>query len=251
MKKTVKAVFLVEATGKREKSVDNCFHDAPEDFKELKDWGSLERRIMTIKSSRRRASCGESIGRIRKRNHQTFYCSNDSLVVEATGLEPTISSTRRVAHLIFKWFLRLFGAFVSEIGAFRCSCKHCFHTVQVCRWSKVWSTHFLNRQSKPKIFEPHTIKRLIVHPVSSYPSAVSIPYFERLVKRLLSTRKNCGAVVKEKPLRKSWIYFRKSAGLPLSSVVCCCADRKGGTTYEKYDKRTVARKHNTARGQPN
>ena len=39
------------------------------------------------------------------------------------------------------------------------------------------------------------------------------------------------------------------AGLSLSSVVCCFADRKGGTTYEKYNKRTVARKHHSARGQ--
>ena len=38
------------------------------------------------------------------------------------------------------------------------------------------------------------------------------------------------------PAKKSWVYFRKSAGLPQPSVVCCCADRKGGTTYEKYDK---------------
>ena len=53
------------------------------------------------------------------------------------------------------------------------------------------------------------------------------------------------------PGEKSWIYFRKSAGLSLSSVVCCCADRKGGTTYEKYDKRTMARKYHSTRGQPN
>ena len=56
---------------------------------------------------------------------------------------------------------------------------------------------------------------------------------------------------KKTPDEKSWINFRKSAGLPLSSVVCCCADRKGGTTYEKYDKRAMARKHHTARGQQN
>ena len=30
----------------------------------------------------------------KKRNHSNFYCSNDSLVVEAAGLEPTVSSTR-------------------------------------------------------------------------------------------------------------------------------------------------------------
>ena len=82
-------------------------------------------------------------------------------------------------------------------------------------------------------------------------SAVIIPYLEEIVKCLRSTRKICGAVVKENARRKSWIYFRKSAGLPQPSVVCCCADRKGGTTYEKYDKRAMARKHRTARGQPN
>ena len=67
--------------------------------------------------------------------------------------------------------------------------------------------------------------------------------------KLISPRKNCIAVVKENARQKSWIYFLKSAGLPRSSVVCCCADRKGGTTYEKYDKRAMARKHRTARGQ--
>ena len=61
----------------------------------------------------------------------------------------------------------------------------------------------------------------------------------------------CVAVIKEYSREKCWIYFRKSAGLSLSSVVCCCADRKGGTTYEKHDKRTMARKHYSARGQPN
>ena len=63
------------------------FHDVPEDFKELEERRLAERRIMTIKSSRRRTPWGESPERIRKRNHQTFYCSNDSLVVEATGLD--------------------------------------------------------------------------------------------------------------------------------------------------------------------
>ena len=82
-------------------------------------------------------------------------------------------------------------------------------------------------------------------------SAVIIPYFEEIVKCLRSTRKICGAVVKENARRKSWICFRKSTGLPLSSVVCCYADRKGGTTYEKYDKRTLTRKHHTSRGQSN
>ena len=31
---------------------------------------------------------------------------------------------------------------------------------------------------------------------------------------------------RKRPREKSWIYFQKSAGLPLSSVVCCCANRR-------------------------
>ena len=63
-------------------------------------------------------------------------------------------------------------------------------------------------------------------------SAVIIPYIIEIVKNLLSIRKFCGAVVKEKNLRKVGFIFKKSAGLSLSSVVCCCADRKGGKAYE-------------------
>ena len=43
--------------------------------------------------------------------------------------------------------------------------------------------------------------------------------------RAFSDLNICIAVVKEKPREKSWIYFRKSAGLSLSSVVCCPANR--------------------------
>ena len=119
----------------------------------------------------------------------------------------------------------IFDAFVSEITAFVCSYKHCFHIVQSCRWSKVWSSPFrwdmdAIRKSKIRIR------------INSF-SAVIIPYIEEIVKRFSSTRKICGAVVKEKLREKSWICFRKSAGLPLSSVVCCCANRKGGTTHEE------------------
>ncbi len=31
---------------------------------------------------------------------------------------------------------------------------------------------------------------------------------------------------RKRPTKKARIYFRKSAGLPLSSVVCCCANRR-------------------------
>ena len=60
-------------------------------------------------------------------------------------------------------------------------------------------------------------------------SAVIIPYISTIVKRLLSTLKICIAEVKENAREKSEIYFRKSAGLPLSSVVCCCANRRYNT----------------------
>ena len=53
--------FLVEAAGKQViKQLITVFHDAPEDFKELKERRLAERRIMTIKSSRRRTFRFES-----------------------------------------------------------------------------------------------------------------------------------------------------------------------------------------------
>ena len=122
----------------------------------------------------------------------------------------------------FPYFIRLFGAFVSENDAFGCSYEHCFHVVQSRRGSKLWSIPFrwnMDAIGKSKI-------RLRINSFS----VVIIPYLERIVKSLLSILKICIAVVKEKLREKSWFYFRKSAGLPLSSVVCCCADRKGGTT---------------------
>ena len=42
-----------------------------------------------------------------------------------------------------------------------------------------------------------------------FPSAVSVPYLKRLVNHLCSKRKNCGAVVKEKNLRKIEFIFEK------------------------------------------
>ena len=155
-----------------------------------------------------------------------------------TGFEPAASTSQTQKCRFFPYFTRLFGAFVSENDAFGCSYKHCFHVVGLCRWSKLWSSPFrwdMDAIRKSKI-------RLLINSFS----VVIIPYISAIVKRLFSTRKICIAGVKEKLREKSWIYFRKSAGLPLSSVVCCCADRKGGTTYEKYDKRTMARKHNSS-----
>ena len=139
-------------------------------------------------------------------------------MVGMTGFEPATSCSQRNLSRFFPWFTRLFGAFVSEIDAFGCSPSHCFHVVRIRRWSKVWSSPFLwdmdaIRKSKIRLH------------INSF-SAVIIAYFKVIVKRLLSTLKICIAVVKENARQKRWIYFRKSAGLPISSVVCCCANRR-------------------------
>ena len=139
-------------------------------------------------------------------------------MVGVTGFEPAASTSQTLKCRFFPYSTRIFGAFVSENDAFGCSPSHCFHVVQSRRWSKVWSSPFLwdmdaIRKSKIRLH------------INSF-SAVIIAYFKVIVKSLLSTLKICIAVVKEKPCEKSWIYFRKSAGLSLSSVVCCCANRR-------------------------
>ena len=139
-------------------------------------------------------------------------------LVEVTGLEPAASCSQTQKCRFFPYFTRLFGAFVSEINAFGCSCQHCFHVVRSCRWSNLWSSSLgaeMNASRKSKIQ-----LRMI-----SY-TAVIIPYFRKIVNHLLSKRKNCGAVVKENARRKSWIYFRKRSGLPSPSVVLLCANRR-------------------------
>ena len=47
--------------------------------------------------------------------------------------------------------------------------------------------------------------------------------------------------------KKSWIFFEKV--LDFLSFLWYVARLTGGTTYEKYDKRVMAWKHHTARGQ--
>ena len=146
-------------------------------------------------------------------------------LVEVTRFELATSTSRTNLHRFFPWFTRLFGAFESKNDAFGCSYKHCFHVVRSCRWSKLWSS--------PSLWDMDAIRKSKIRLRKNSFSAVIIPYISAIVKRLFSTRKICIAEVKEKLREKSWIYFRKSAGLLLSSVVLCCADRKGGATYEK------------------
>ena len=139
-------------------------------------------------------------------------------MVGVTGFEPAASTSQTLKCRFFLYFTRLYVAFVSENDAFGCSYKHCFHVVQSRRWSKMWSSPFR--------WDMDAIRKSKIRLRKNSFSAVIIPYISTIVKRLLSTCKNCIAVVKEKPCEKSWIYFRKSAGLSLSSVVCCCANRR-------------------------
>ena len=128
---------------------------------------------------------------------------------------------------------------MSENGAFGCSYGHCFHVVQSCSWSKLWSSPF--RWDMDAIRKSKIRFRL-----NSF-SVVIIPYLERIVKSLLLTRKFCGAVVKENARRKKLALFsRKCWTLSLLWYVVVLT---GGTIYEKYDKRAMARKHHSARGQ--
>ena len=81
-------------------------------------------------------------------------------LVEVTGFEPAASWSRTVKALYNKGFRVIFSAFVSEIGAFQGYPTHCVHTVQVRRWSKVWSeqiftrTRAPNRESSSSFFLP-------------------------------------------------------------------------------------------------
>jgi len=77
-------------------------------------------------------------------------------------------------------------------------------------------------------------------------SAVIIPYISTIVKRLLSTRKICIAEVKEKLREKVGFIFEKV--LDFLSLLWYVVVLTGGATYEKYDKRAMARKHHSTRG---
>ena len=57
-----------------------------------------------------------------------------------TGFEPAASCSKTNTALNFMSFLSILRAFESENGAFVSSCQHCFHIVQICRWSKLRST---------------------------------------------------------------------------------------------------------------
>ena len=124
-----------------------------------------------------------------------------TFLVGMTGFEPATSCSQTLKSRFFAWFTRLFGAFESENGAFGCSCKHCFHVVRSRRWSKVWSSSFRR--------EIVAIEKSKIRLRKNSFSAVIIPYIRAIVKNLLSTRKICGAVVKEKTCEKLDLFSKK------------------------------------------
>ena len=83
-----------------------------------------------------------------------------AFMVKVTRFELAASTSRTVKALYNKGFRVIFSAFVSEIGAFQGYPTHCVHTVQVRRWSKVWSeqiftrTRAPNRESSSSFFLP-------------------------------------------------------------------------------------------------
>ena len=117
-------------------------------------------------------------------------------MVGMTGFEPATSWSQTLKCRFFPYFTRLFGAFESKNDAFGCSYKHCFHVVQLCRWSKLWSSPFL--------WDMDAIRKSKIRLRKNSFSAVIIPYISAIVKCLLSTLKNCGAVVKENSLQSSF-----------------------------------------------
>ena len=131
-------------------------------------------------------------------------------MVGVTGFESAASTSQTLTSRFFPYFTRLFGAFESKNDAFGCSCKHCFHVVRSCRWSKLWSSPF--RWDMDAIGKSRIRLR-----INSF-SAVIIPYLERIVKSLLSTLKNCIAVVKENARRKKLDLFSKKCWT--SSLFC-------------------------------
>ena len=71
-------------------------------------------------------------------------------------------------------------------------------------------------------------------PCRVFSSAVSIAYYQELVKRLLSTLKNCIAVVKENARRKKPEFIFEKV-LDFLSLLWYGVVLTGGTTHEKYD----------------
>ena len=109
-------------------------------------------------------------------------------MVGVTGFEPAASTSQTLKCRFFPYSIRLFGAFVSEINAFVCSFKHCFHVVRNRRWSRLWS------ESKLHIFSH------LARAVSSAPRWLFYYRHYTIKERIfqVSSRLNiCTAVIKD------------------------------------------------------
>ena len=75
------------------------------------------------------------------RNNKKIQHISDVLyfLVEATGLEPTTFWSLRHNRKFFIDFPSISKSFVSATDAFLYSCSHCFHVVQIRKWSNMWS----------------------------------------------------------------------------------------------------------------
>ena len=90
-------LFLVEAAGKRgKKQWIIVFHDAPEGNKELKEGLISDAQRLYLRAVGEPS--GSSPAKTRKR---TALEDNPLLLVEAAGLEPTVSSTRSDFYMLF------------------------------------------------------------------------------------------------------------------------------------------------------
>ena len=128
--------FLVEVAGKRgTKQLITVFAGAPK---------------------KRRSLMSASVNAYRLRYIASFGAyapPNSKLYFRAVG-ELATSSTRSDWERSFDYSCLLFSAFKSENSAFGYSRSHCFHTVQIGRWSKVWSSGNF-RQSQSTKVKPH------------------------------------------------------------------------------------------------
>ena len=131
-------------------------------------------------------------------------------MVEVRRFELRASWSRTPNRQFLPSFSLILTPFLSENHAFHTSYKHCFHIVQSRRWSKMWSSSFR--------WDMDAIKKSRIRLRKNSFSAVIIPYINVIVKSLLSTRKICIAVVKEKLREKSPDLFSKKCWT--SSLFC-------------------------------
>ena len=155
----------------------------------------LRRRVSAVSALR-------SLGRAAVATNKTIDIID---TVFAPSREPTTFWSLRHNRKFFNYFPSISKAFVSATDAFLYSCSHCFHVVQIHKWSNMWSSPFR--------WDMDAIRKSKIRLRKNSFSAVTIPYISTIVKRLLSTLKICIAVVKENARRKKPEFiFEKALG---------------------------------------